>query len=631
MATIKNFEKEGKVKNVKRFWIINAIAMDASPEVIEELKKRKDVKKIIPDYEVRLFPEENVDLSKPFNVTGGAVGIQSRDPEVVWSVKWIEADKVWQWGINGSGVKVAVVDSGIAPHPDLEGKIIAWKDLVNNISYPYDDDGHGTHVAGTIAGTGKLGYKTGVAPGVDLIGVKVFDQYGASFITLLEGFQWSVEQGADIISFSGGALPFDKTEGSSYISTNSVKRHRIYVRQYKYEEAFKPAFIIAYVWPSDESSNLTNLNISLIAPNGSTVYWELIEYPDTEWYYKYMEDKPLNSGYWTLRIQSHNTSTSYNYSLIVVYPSDGTSVLDKTVYNITKYCGIVVVAAAGNEGELGSRTIGSPASGNKTIAVGATGYMNDSIAEFSSRGPVGWGDNETIKPDIVAPGDWVLSTSRDNWYVYMYGTSMATPHVSGVVALMLQANPSLTPEDIVQVLNDTAVELGDPGKDNIYGFGRINASAAVLAVLPDIDVSPTSIDFGNVTVNETREEIIVITNEGMGNLNITNISLGNSSSPIKLGSIPSLPLILEEGESYNLAVIFSPIEEGNYSNTIIIESNDLDEQTVEICLRGSAIRALKPNLKVENITLKTPIYAGEETVINVTIANNGTGNHSQLR
>jgi len=167
LATIKNFEKEGKVRNVEQLWIINAIVMDADPEVIEELKKSKVVKKIVRNYPVELFSDTE-------SYTPSKVDIKSGTPQIVWSVKWIEADKVWQWGINGSGVKVAVVDSGIAPHPDLEGKIIAWKDFVNNISQPYDDNGHGTHVAGTIAGTGKLGYKTGVAPGADLIGVKVF-------------------------------------------------------------------------------------------------------------------------------------------------------------------------------------------------------------------------------------------------------------------------------------------------------------------------------------------------------------------------------------------------------------------------------------------------------------------------
>ena len=295
IETIKEFERQGKVKDIKQLWIVNAIAMDASPEIIEELKKRKDVKRIIPDYKVILLSNKANIFFKLFNFTQEIKKIQPSE-EVAWNIKWIEADKVWKFGINGSGVNVAVVDSGIAPHPDLKDKIIAWKDFINNKPEPYDDNGHGTHVAGTIAGTGKLGIKTGVAPGVNLIGVKVFDQYGcANISTVLAGFQWSVEHGADIISYSGGTLPIHSiTCNSSHVYINSTNEHTIYINSSYHEEAFKPAFIIAHVFSPD----LANLSISLIAPNKSVVYEYRMEQncSETEWLYKYMEDKPLQSG-----------------------------------------------------------------------------------------------------------------------------------------------------------------------------------------------------------------------------------------------------------------------------------------------------------------------------------------------
>ena len=475
MMTIKEFEKQGKVRDVKQLWIVNAIAIDASPEVIEELKKRRDVKKIIPDYEIKLLSEKTSIFSKLFNFTQ-EIKEQSSE-EIAWNIKWIGADKVWKLGINGSGVNVSVVDSGIAPHPDLKDKIVAWKDFVNNKSEPYDDNGHGTHVAGIIAGT-----KTGVAPGANLIGVKVFDQNGSANVsTVLAGFQWSVEHGADIISYSGGRLPIIGIGNLSFIHANSVKEHTIYVNSSVMDDAFKPAFIIAYV----NSTNLANLSISLIAPNGSVVHEYKIDQvsvnPKTAWLYKYMEDKPLQPGNWTLRIQS-TKNTSYYYGLIVVYPSDGTSLIDEAVNNIVKN-GTVVVVAAGNYGFFGLRTISTPGSASKAITVGATGYKNDSIALFSSKGPVGWNDSKFIKPDIVAPGVGINSTYINNGYAYKSGTSMATPHVSGVVALMLQANSSLTPDEIKQILKGTALDLGKPGEDNIYGAGRVNAYAAVRAVL----------------------------------------------------------------------------------------------------------------------------------------------------
>ncbi|MBW9220023.1 S8 family serine peptidase [Methanothermococcus sp. SCGC AD-155-N22] len=171
--------------------------------------------------------------------------------------------------------------------------------------------------------------------------------------------------------------------------------------------------------------------------------------------------------------------------------------------------GTVVVIAAGNEGIFGLRTIGTPGSASKAITVGATGYNMDYITWFSSRGPVGWEDNEVIKPDVVAPGEWVLSTYYDNGYAYMSGTSMATPHVSGVIALMLQADPSLTPDEIEQILKNTTLDLGDSGEDIIYGAGRVNASAAVCIILNNNPNNPPIIWNATISAENQLEPVIV--------------------------------------------------------------------------------------------------------------------------
>jgi serine protease AprX len=101
-------------------------------------------------------------------------------------------------GYTGKGVGIAVLDTGVYPHDDLvkpNNRIIAFKDIVNNKSYPYDDDGHGTHVAGIAAGSGYANKKyMGIAPEANIIGVKVLDETGSgSTSDILAGLQWVID------------------------------------------------------------------------------------------------------------------------------------------------------------------------------------------------------------------------------------------------------------------------------------------------------------------------------------------------------------------------------------------------------------------------------------------------------
>lgn len=151
--------------------------------------------------------------------------------------------------------------------------------------------------------------------------------------------------------------------------------------------------------------------------------------------------------------------------------------------------GVVVTFSAGNEGP-GSQTHRSPANIANTpttnFAVGAVDAENYNwpypIASFSSRGPSDC-DGTSIKPEVSAPGVSVYSSYPGGGYVRMSGTSMAGPHVAGVVALMRQANPNADVTTIKNALMSTARDLGSAGEDNSYGWGVIDAYAAVLAVM----------------------------------------------------------------------------------------------------------------------------------------------------
>src|SRR5688572_27310282 len=320
------------------------------------------------------------------------------------------------FGVSGRGVGVAVIDSGItAFHDDLYdshsnnagASIVHFKDFTTSASgnndRPSDDFGHGTHVAGIIAGSGadSDGRRTGIAPGANLVGLKVLDAFGQGYIS-------------DVIAAIDYAI------------------------------ANKSAF------------NIRVINLSVAAA-------------PTESYFT----DPL-----TLAAQRATQA------------------------------GIVFVASAGNLGrnDYGQTQFGgitAPGNAPWVLTVGASSHngtarrSDDSIAAFSSRGPT-WIDF-AAKPDVLAPGvgiesladpkstlygllgDYLLDGTQHTPYkpyLSLSGTSMAAPVVAGAVALMLEANPSLTPNAVKALLQYTAQTLGD-GNALEQGAGLLNVQGAV--------------------------------------------------------------------------------------------------------------------------------------------------------
>ncbi len=171
-------------------------------------------------------------------------------------------------------------------------------------------------------------------------------------------------------------------------------------------------------------------------------------------------------------------------------PSDGNDAICRAVDHAVDE-GLVVIAAAGNAGPDAS-TITAPGAAAKAITVGAVDKQKR-IASYSSRGPTI--ATKLLKPDVVAPGSDITSAVPPSttsvsglfgdrsagFYGTLSGTSMATPHVAGVAALMLEANPALTPADVKKIILVTAQDLGPKGRDNDTGFGFVNAIASVQA------------------------------------------------------------------------------------------------------------------------------------------------------
>jgi hypothetical protein len=190
--------------------------------------------------------------------------------------------------------------------------------------------------------------------------------------------------------------------------------------------------------------------------------------------------------------------------------------------------GVVAVIAAGNSGP-GYSTIGSPGTARNAITVGAV-EKNGSVASFSSRGPVVWttesGDTKTmLKPDVVAPGvdicaaqydlAWNEKLCLDDSHVAISGTSMATPHVAGVAALLLQSNPDFTPARIKSAIKLSAKKLYDSNNVSydIYSQGSglvdvLSANQVSISVFPDV------LDFGAITDDLVLSKDLQILNHG---------------------------------------------------------------------------------------------------------------------
>ncbi len=212
-------------------------------------------------------------------------------------------------------------------------------------------------------------------------------------------------------------------------------------------------------------------------------------------------DKRIEEDYWvaglewadSLGVDIVNSSLGYidfEDGFSYTYEDlDGDTAVTTIAANIAVEKGIVVVTSAGNEGDKKWYYITSPSDGFDVIAVGSVN-INREISSFSSRGPTYDG---RIKPDFVALGENVMFIDSASQVSYNtgYGTSYSAPSISGAVALLLEANPLWTPEEVNQALRNTAIDRGIAGPDSLYGYGIINTLAA--SGLEEKPESPVSV------------------------------------------------------------------------------------------------------------------------------------------
>jgi hypothetical protein len=262
--------------------------------------------------------------------------------------------------------------------------------------------------------------------------------------------------------------------------------------------------------------------------------------------------------------------------------NDGDPIVTKV--NELAAAGTVIVIASGNDGS--SNAISYPGCASGVIAVGAVD-INDNIASFSNQGPA---------VDIVAPGVHTMSAwscndfsasldCNSNWYYYADGTSMATPHVAGVVALILDKNPTWTVDQVKEALYNTAIDLPGTGDGN----GRVDAYAAVNyqpvpeedTTAPEINANPISDPF-ELTLTDQYSESCTATDDDPSYVDNCNVLSGGIDTSI-LGA-----------QSVTYTADADP--SGNTPTDVVISSNIQDTTKPVISLVGSSTINLVKNV-----------------------------------
>ncbi|KGF36984.1 peptidase [Peptoniphilus lacrimalis DNF00528] len=245
--------------------------------------------------------------------------------------------------------------------------------------------------------------------------------------------------------------------------------------------------------------------------------------------------------------------------------------------------GIFPVFSAGNVGPFndgGDDSIGTPGAYPESYAVGAI-RKDEHIAKFSLRGKSTY--TNKIKPDIVAPGVNILSCIPGEKYTIYTGTSMAAPHVTGVIALMLQVNPNLTVDQIENILNETALPLKDEyyttTPNNGYGYGKVNAVSAVQLAKgqekgKDIKKDNIAILSGRLLAHGQDTQAPVISHNPINKIFTTYKTTFDVDAKDNTG-VKSVKLLLDLGngyKSYDLELKRGNKVDGYYSTNIPVET-----------------------------------------------------------
>lgn len=527
--TTKKIKEKAPKATIKETYstLFSGFSISIPGDQITALASLPEVKAIYPNLTYKLHETSKSPANQETpNIGGPTVGA----PEA-WNLK----DPTGK-PLDGKGMKVAIIDSGVDyTHPDLKANYIGGYDTVDEDNDPMDGNVHGTHVAGIIAGNGKI---KGIAPNASILAYRVMNDGGTGTTEdIIQGIEHAIQDGADVLNLSLGQdlnvpdQPVTMTlERAAKLGVTAVVSNG--------NDGPKP-------WSVDAPGNAS----SVISVGASTVS---IPFPT-------FQVAGSNKSYQGLPLSKSDFQVGNDAQLVYVgygNPSDYAKqdvkgkfalVLQGTSSTLVKaeqakQAGALGVLLISNEKEINimpeyfgreevalpvmqlSNTNGEELKSlitkrKKNIKIGQP-KQTELIGNFSSRGPSqgSW----LIKPDVVAPGVQITSTVPRGGYESHNGTSMAAPQVAGAVALLRQMHPDWTTEQLKSSLANTAETLKDVN-ENTYpvmtqGSGLINIPKAVKA---DALVTPNNVSFGLIKPNSGKVKLT------------QNITLQNLSSKKK--------------------------------------------------------------------------------------------------
>jgi serine protease len=384
-------------------------------------------------------------------------------------------------GADGEGVSVGVLDTGIGPHPDLE--VAGGYNFVAGSEDYADDVGHGTHVAGTIAAVHNGMGLVGVAPKVQLYALKVLNSQGSGRTSdIVAGLEWAVGHHLQVLNMSFGASRGSQTEQRAIEAAAQAGIVMVAAAgndggAVGYPAAYPQVIAVGAVDKSGTIARFSNRGAQLaLAAPGVNILSTVPETLGFTFAMAARDDNPADLD-----------ASSIRYSAAT--PPEGVSGAVRFAGRGTKDD----VAAVDLKGAIALIERGDITFAEKVAnaagagAVGALIFNNQPGGYAGTLGSTGAipalsltrEDGLPLKDAGDAP--MRLYVTPNSLYTRFSGTSMASPHVAGVAALVLSVRPELDPDGVRLILKQTATDLGVVGRDDLYGDGLVNATAAVKA------------------------------------------------------------------------------------------------------------------------------------------------------
>ena len=470
---------------------------------------------------------------------------------------YIGAEFPKQLGFTGDGIRIGVIDTGInLEHPDFFNsdqlsRFLKGYDFVENDSIPQDTNGHGTQVTGIIAADGQL---IGIAPKVEIFSYRVSsDGESVPSDLIIKAINRAVEDRVDIINISLGV---NMTHAKIDNAVNNAIDHGIVVvaaagnsgpdKSTIGSPARNPnAITVGATYNNRDSSMVSTLQVGetqfqVLPMLGTNIISDPIS---TDIIFgKYSRENDFDDldvrGKIVLAERGGETpdeivffsdkeifASKNGAKGLVVYNNQPGIFFGELIHEYVSedyYPSIPTVSMTREEGLELKKILESETSATLNVF-----NHPDFIATFSARGPV---SPFYQKPDLVAPGVFVNTTSLKNFYNITSGTSYAAPHVSGAIALLLEKNPELTPHEIKSILITTSDVITDQYKKEFEfdagGAGRIDLKKAFNS---ELIFEPPKLIF-NLSGQEISERHVIKMNAFGDSINIQKVEFSGEDN-----------------------------------------------------------------------------------------------------